>query len=210
VPELSALLRTNFAHLRIEEFGDRGLALNRIDAEADLLAPVSERNWQLKFTVAENAPATLEFKFPELLLADAKVVYRRYADADLVEVKPTLALAGITLRPRPWWHWVIGGGVIAAGISALVWWLRRKVHITESVTSEYSLPQEVTPFVVIQLLRRMESDAKLRLGEAHKSELVKTIRELEAHYFSKNRNGHAEPDLANIGREWVGRAGNGK
>jgi hypothetical protein len=210
VPDLNDLCRTNFTHLRLEELGDRGLAMDRIDAEADTLAPVSERNWLLKFTVAEDAPAGLEFKFPEPLLANAKMTYKRYADADLVEVKPALALAGLPLRLRPWWHWVAGGVVIAGGGVALLWWLRRKVHTPETRSPTYSLPAHITPFAVIQLLRRMESDASLQLGETPKTELLKTIRELEVHYFDRSKNHHAEPDLASIGREWVDRTANGK
>ncbi|MEI2726578.1 MAG: hypothetical protein V9H26_24590 [Verrucomicrobiota bacterium] len=210
VPDLNELLRTNFTHLRIEEFGDHGLALNRLDAEADLLAPVSERNWLLKFALAEDAPAALDFKFPEPVRADAKITYKRYADADLVEVKPTLALAGVPLRPRPWWHWAVGILLIAGAVAALALWLRRKAHPAATLAPAYSLPTQVTPFALIQLLRRMESDATLPLGETPRSELLKTIRELEAHYFARSRNGHAEPDLARIGREWVDRVANGK
>lgn len=210
VPDLNALLRTNYTHLRIEEFGDRGLAMNRIDAEADVLAPVSERNWLLKFTIAKDAPAALEFKFPEPLRTDAKITYKRYADADLVEVKPLLALTGVPLRPRPWWHWAVSGLVIAGGLTALGLWLRRKVHLPETAAPAYSLPMQITPFAVIQLLRRMESDDSLHLGESPRSELLKTIRDLEGHFFARSRNGHVEPDLARIGREWVSRVANGK
>lgn len=210
VPDLTTLLRTNHPHLQLEEFGDRGLALNRMDAEADVLAPVSERNWLLKFAIAEDAPAALEFKFPEPLRSDAKLTYKRYADADLVEVKPMLALAGIPLRPRPWWHWAVGGILIAGGLTALGLWLRRKVHLPETAAPAYSLPAQLTPFAVIQLLRRMESDDSLQLGESPRNELLKTIRDLEGHYFARSRNGHAEPDLARIGREWVSRVANGK
>ena len=141
---------------------------------------------------------------------DAKITYKRYADADLVEVKPTLALAGVPLRPRPWWHWAVGILLIAGAVAALALWLRRKAHPAATLAPAYSLPTQVTPFALIQLLRRMESDATLPLGETPRSELLKTIRELEAHYFARSRNGHAEPDLARIGREWVDRVANGK
>jgi hypothetical protein len=210
VPGLDELVRTNFAHLQVEELSDRGVALNRIDAEADVLAPVSERNWSLKFTVAKDAPAALEFKFPEPLVTDAKLTYKRYADADLVEVKPMLALAGVSLRPRPWWHWAIGGVVGVGLIVTAGWLLRRKVHLTETVASAYSLPSHLTPFAVIELLRRMKADEALRLDESHRTELGKTLRELEEHYFARRNNGHTDLDLAGIGRQWVSRATNGK
>lgn len=210
IPPLNELVRTNFAHLNIEEFADRGVALNRIDAEADVLAPVSERNWQIKFTVSKDAPAALEFKFPEPLVAEAKLTYKRYADADIVEVKPTLALAGVSLRPRPWWHWAVGGGVGIGLILGAGWLLRQKVKPPQVAAPVYSLPGHLTPFAVIDMLRRMKADQSLGLGEAHRSELGETIRELEEHYFARRRNGDSAPDLAGIGRQWVSRATNGK
>lgn len=210
VPPLPELLRTNFAHLRVTEFVDRGVALNRIDADADLLAPVSERNWAIKFAVTEDAPAALEFKFPEPLRPEAKLTYKRYADADIVEVKPTLALAGVSLRPRPWWHWAAGGIVGIGLIAAAAWLFRRKVHPTETAPPTYLLPAQLTPFVLIDLLRRMNADRNLPLGESHRTELGVTIRELEEHYFARRKNGQADPDLAGIGQQWVSRATNGK
>jgi hypothetical protein len=68
----------------------------------------------------------------------------------------------------------------------------------------------LTPFAVIDLLRRMEADESLRFGEMQRTQLEGTIRELEAHYFARRSNGHGDPDLAGIGSEWVTRAGNGK
>ena len=100
--------------------------------------------------------------------------------------------------------------LVLALLGGTLWWLRRKVHTTETTAPVYSLPTQITPFALIQLLRRMESDSSLQLEAAPRSELLKTIRDLEAHYFARSRNGHAEPDLASIGREWVGRAAIGK
>jgi len=210
VPPLNDLLRTNFAHLEVADFSDRGVAINQIDTEADNLAPVSERNWLIKFNVAMNAPSSLEFKFPEPILANAHVTHKRYADADLVEVPSTLALAGVSLRPRPWWHWAIGGGALAGLLAGCGWSLREKVHPQTVESAAYSLPAQITPFAVIQLLRRMQADSALRLPETQRDDLNRTLRELETHYFAKRKNGAADLDLAGIGREWVSRVENGK
>lgn len=210
VPDFGELLRTNFAGMRIEEFNDPGLALARVDVEADDLAPVSERNWLIKLAVADDAPASLAFKFPEAVPADAKMVFKRYADADLVEVQPVLALAGIPLHPRPWWHWlvlaVVGLTVIGGG---WVWW-RRHEPATASETPRYALPEHTTAFSLIALLRRMAEDPALPWKESDRAELGNNIRQLETHFFSRQRNGDPEPDLASIGRRWVDMAGNGK
>jgi len=210
VPPLNDLLRTNIVHLEVTDFSDRGVAINQIDTEADNLAPISERNWLIKFNVAKDAPSSLEFKFPEPFLADAHVTYKRYADADLVEVPSMLALAGVSLRPRPWWHWAIGGGALASLLAGFGWLLRTKAHPQKAESSAYSLPAQITPFAVIQLLRRMQADSSLRFGEMQRDELNRTIHELESHYFAKRKNGATDPDLVGIGHEWVSRAENGQ
>ncbi|MBE0542834.1 MAG: hypothetical protein IH623_15890 [Verrucomicrobia bacterium] len=210
VPELSTILRTNFPNFQIEEFSDHGLAVLQIDTEGDDLAPLSERNWLIKLRVDENAPRSLAFHFGEAALPGAKLVFKRYEDADLVEVTPTLALAGLTLRARPLWHWLLLTLVILGAAAGLTWWLRQRRPEAAQAASPYLLPEAATPFTVIGLLRRMQADASLPWPEAHRTELAQTIRKLEAHFFARERNGDPSPDLTDIGRRWVELAGNGK
>ena len=210
IPDLTALLRTNFSGLRVEELSDPGLAIARIDTEVDDLAPVSERNWVIKLAVADAAPSSLAFKFPEPTSGNVKATYKRYADADLVEVQPLLALAGVSLRPRPWWHWLIMTVVAAVVIGGGAIWLRKQKPTHTSEQRRYALPEPATAFSLIALLRRMEADPALSWNDTDRAELDESIRRLEAHYFSRQRNGHTEPDLANIGRHWVNLASNGK
>jgi hypothetical protein len=210
VPELSELVDTNFTDLHVEEISDQGLSVSSIDTDGDEVAPVTERNWLLKLRVVENAPASLAFQFPEAELAGAKMIFKRYADADLVEVEPKLALAGLALRPRPWWHWLVLGVVLLAAAGGAVWWLRRHKPQTSLEKPVYVLPEPATPFTVMSLLRRMQSDASLSWSDANRAELTQNIQRLEAHFFARERDGDPEPDLAGIGRRWVELAGNGK
>jgi hypothetical protein len=210
VPDLPTLLRTNFTGLHLEEFSDPGLAVTKIDTEGDEVMPVSERNWLLKFRVDDDARASLAFHFPEALDGGAQTIFKRYADADLVEVKPELALTGLSLRPRPWWHWLVlglGALVIATGIA--IWWARHRWTASTEQSPLYTLPEPVTPFTVISLLRRMQMDGSLRWAETNRTELEQTIQRLERHFFDRARNGDPEPDLAGIGRRWVELSGNG-
>lgn len=210
VPSFTGLLRTNFAGLRVEEVNDPGLAIARIDAEADEPAPISERNWQIKLALTEDAPASLAFKFPEPVSAGVKTVYKRYADADLVEVQPMLALAGVPLRPRPLWQWLAmaGGLIVVIGGAAL--WLRKHQPAAAVDAPHYTLPEPATAFSLISLLRRMEADPTLPWKESDRAELGQDIRQLETHFFSRKRNGNPDPDLNGIGRRWVEQASNGK
>lgn len=210
MPELPVLLRTNFTGLHIEEFSDHGLAIAQIDTEGDTVTPVSERDWLVKFRVAADAPASLAFHFPEATRADARMVFKRYADADLIEVKPAVALAGLTLQPRPWWHWLILTAVLLGVAGGAVWWLRRHKPEVSQVKPRYLMPEPTTPFTVINLLRRMHNDAALRWTDADRAELAQNIQRMEAHFFARDHNGDPEPDLNGIGRRWVELAGNGK
>jgi hypothetical protein len=204
------LVKTNFTELRVEDLSDQGLSVAQVDTEGDELAPVTERNWLLKLRVADNAPASLAFHFPQAAPAGTKMVYKRYADADLVEVEPKLALAGLTLRPRPWWHWVAAVFALAAVVGSLGWWFRRHQPKASEAAPLYLLPEPATPFTIMSLLRRMQADSSLRWSDANRAELAQNIERLESHYFSRERNGDPEPDLAGIGRRWVELAGNGK
>ena len=129
---------------------------------------------------------------------------------NLVEVQPLLALAGVSLRPRPWWHWAIvaGAGILIVGGGLI--WLRARKPIHASEKPRYTLPEPATAFSLIALLRRMEADPSLSFKPSDRAELDESIRRLEAHYFSRQRNGHGEPDLTSIGRRWVALASNGK
>jgi hypothetical protein len=209
VAELPELVKTNFTGLRIEEVTDRGTVINQVDAEGDQVLPMSERNWMFKFRVADDAPASLSFHFPEVVADGAKTVFKRYVDADLVEVDRKYALAGLNIRPRPWWHWaILAVAVIGAG-AGLTWWLKRHKPVAAQKKALYALPEPTTPFTVIGLLRQMQADASLRWTEAEKMELAESLKTLESHFFARERNGHPAPDLAGIGRRWVELAGNG-
>jgi len=118
----------------------------------------------------------------------------------------TLALAGVPLRPRPWWHWAVGGLLLGGLVLLGSWWLRRKVVESQPRAPAYALPQPASPFAVLQLLRRMEADGIFRANDSQRTELNAEILRLETHYFGRSQNGNGELDLTGVGRRWVERA----
>jgi hypothetical protein len=139
------------------------------------------------------------------------MIFKRYSDADLVEVEPTLALAGVALRRTPVWYWVLPGAVLllAAGAGVVLW--RRRVGQTEiAPASVYQRPAALTPFAVLSLLRRMQADSSIKWPGHERSELADAIRTLEGHYFERRSNGTPEPDLRRICDRWLALTHNGK
>ncbi len=203
VPELASLLRTNWTGLEITELSDNGLSISRMDTESEQLAPVSERNWLLKLRLTERATTGMTFRFAEAARPEIKQVFKRYADADLVEVDPEIALAGLPINPRPLWQKILFAALVGAGIGGSLLLVRRRVTKTAVEPPRHVLPDALTPFNVIALLRDLQADPHRRWTSTQSNELAATIQELESHFFSGRRNGHPEPDLAAIGQRWI-------
>jgi hypothetical protein len=203
VPELPTLLRTNWPGLELAELSDEGLAITHIDTEGEDVTPVSERNWLLKLQLAGKASTGMTFKFPESLRSDVKQVFKRYADADLVEVEPEIALAGVVIQPRPLWQKAVLSATIAAVFAIALLLIRRRATAQTEAAPRYVLPETLTPFNVIALLRKLKADPDRNWSEAQRTELAATIQTLESHYFSHQRNGNPEPDLKGIGTRWI-------
>jgi hypothetical protein len=205
LPELKELLDVNLPGFKMEKCEDRGLTVVKLDAEGDEVAAVSERNWLMTLAVDPPGRPPGSFSFPKAALPEAALTYKRYADADLQEVKPEVALAGLPLRPRSVWTWVgSGAGLLVLGIG-LVWWLRQGKAVAPAETAAtYSLPAQITPFTVLSLLRRMQSDEKLGLNPEQRRELGDAISGLQQYFFGRpagDRNG--KPDLEQVARRWV-------
>jgi hypothetical protein len=206
VPELADLVQTNFNGLVVDEITDQGLAITGIDTEGDNVACQSERNWILNLRVPDNAPTPFTFHFPPANRDEIAIHYKRYADADLADVEPQLALAGLSLRPRPLWHWLAGAALVLAACGAGWWWTRTHAPALQSAVPTYRLPTHVTPFSVIGLLQRMESDGSIRWSDPDRAELQRTVDSLKHRFFDRVAD-PSQPDLDRIGRDWIDRAG---
>jgi hypothetical protein len=206
VPPFDALFDFAPTAFKIDELIDGGAAVQRFDSEGDQLAGASERNWTIKLSADPSTGRTAVFQFPKPKQPDLKVTYKRYQDADLVEVAPELAVAGLPLQPRQIWKWVAVAIVVLVLICWLVVRLRRQpAHAATAAT--YNLPATVTPFTALELLRKMLADERLKFSKEHRTELAESIAGIEAYYFARTRNGHTAPDLDSIGRHWITRAG---
>jgi hypothetical protein len=96
--------------------------------------------------------------------------------------------------------------LLVAAVVGIV--LGRRKPRGDAVGTGYALPRSVTAFSVLQLLRKIESDAGIRLDEGQRGELRGMIDAVERRYFAKQNgdgNGHANGDLHRLAEQWVAR-----
>lgn len=204
VPNLDALLNLDLAPLILDPVPDQSVSINRLDAQGDSIAALSERIWTATYRLPKDAPASRNFRFPPARKPDTSVTYKRYIDADLVEVAPQVALAGVPLgRPSvAQWLWPAAGGVLLAWILTLI--LRRRPKPEAAVAGGYRIPDPLTAFTLVALLDRMSRDSTLTLDPAHREELKTTIAALQQRYFSADvPQAQSTPDLREMADRWV-------
>ena len=202
-PALDKLVDLNIPGFEIAKNEDQGLSIARVESDAERVNAVSERTWllSLKPKAAAGEPST--FKFPEPSALVTKSVFKQYDDADLKEVENEIAMAGIVLNPQPVWPWITGGVVIVAlGLFGLR--LAKRGHGETEAAPVYNVPEDCTPFAVIDLLQRIDAAPPRALADSHRNQLRSTISDLEKIHFAPDApaaNGHG--DLQAIARDWV-------
>lgn len=210
LPELADVLDVNIPGFAVEKIADQGLSINRMDTEGERPTPISERSWLVSLTAAQSGAskqAARIFRFPQPRKPDFKVSYKQYSDADVTDVDPSVALAGLPLdRSRPWLAIVIGLGVCALVVAMSVITYRRRSRAAPREAPLYHVPHTLTPFTVIELLQQIASDARVGLSTEHRQRLLKEVLHLEERFFSPTSNGEAPPDLSAIARHWVSQA----
>lgn len=203
LPELKDLLDVSLAGFTITKTNDSSVNVTKLDTEGDDLASLTERSWVFELRPEGQGKGPALFRFPPAKAKGIELTYKRYADADLVEVKPELALAGLRLRPDFTWLWVLLGLAMAGGAATFAVRRRLAVRPAEAGEAAYAMPAQVTPFTALTLLRRIQADDRLALADERRGELARTIRELEQGYFARPTNGSPNGDLTRLLQTWL-------
>ncbi|MDQ3623043.1 MAG: hypothetical protein M3463_11210 [Verrucomicrobiota bacterium] len=206
VPELASLLELHPAEFTVAKIEDPGVSLSKLSLEGDQVAAVSDRTWRVELTAGDKGALPRAFQFFKAKRDDLKLDYKRYADADLVAVEPNVALAGVALGPSRTWQWVTAGILLLSVLAAGVWKAVRRKPAAVEPSARYVLPQTITPFSVLSLLRRIHQDPQLPLPAQRRTELTETIAGLERHYFAHAGSNGASPNVEAIARHWVASA----
>lgn len=205
LPELDALVELKHAGFDITETEDMDVSVIKFDEEASIPLVATERTWTVTFA-ARNDLKQLpeEFTFATVLGGgdEAELTYQRFVDADLATVGPLVVFEeryGKVAGAGPW-PWIIGLGALAG-----LWLAARQISArraaARAIPARYSIPEELSPFSVLGLLRQIEASGGI--SDDFRSELLSEIAQLETHYFRDDSA--TAPDLTHIAHTWVSR-----
>ncbi|MCC6406868.1 MAG: hypothetical protein IT453_06865 [Planctomycetes bacterium] len=199
VPELERLVDFAPEGFDVAKTDDGGLSIAKFDEDGERVQ--SERLWTLTLQAKpelERLPTT--FAFATAKAPETAMERFRYVDADLAKAEPTVQLEQVYGETsKSWLGWTLGGVVLV--IVGLVLWSRRERTVVLQ-PQRYRVPDPVTPFTVLGLLREIESHDGL--DASSKRELATTIATLEEGYFADKPGDR--PDLRSIAETWAGRA----
>ena len=171
VPDLDKILDVQPAGFELDKTDDQGLSVSKFDPDSEGNVVDSERTWLVHFRGAPiESEAPKEFKFAAAKVDGAEMIYQRYVDADLAKVGPVVALESRYGEPTYAWAWRLGGGLLVAvlALGALVAFLRSRPKRARA--ARFAMPEVVTPFSVLGLLREIEH--KNGLSAPQKGELA--------------------------------------
>ena len=198
MPRLDDLVDLEIPGFQQQEVEGGDLAVTQFDKEADDTVIASERVWLITMHAddAEQVPET--FRFAKAKMVVKENVYQRYEDADLVAVEPEISLAARYGEDDYAWAWIplVALGVVVVGGVLAARFARRT---RDQAPQRFHVPQQITPFSVLGLLRDIQHNNGL--DDAEHRELADSIDRLERHYFAAPDTD--EPDLQGIATTWV-------
>ncbi len=202
VPQLDQLVKLQPDQFEVTAVEDEGVSVSRFDPESEQTAVLSERSWLVSLTAKEGlAELPTQFQFAELLLPVKESLYQRYVDADLVAVEPTVSLEQrYGTVSHAWGYWLLACCALAVLGGGVLWAVLRRAPDVDQ--KRFQLPEPLTPFTVIGLLRNIQSNNGL--DDSGRRELQESIADLEQAYFAAEGRAHA--DLEQLARHWVARS----
>ncbi len=202
VPPLDQLLDLDAEGFEHVKSTDQGVSIEEFSQEAADTTILSERMWTVEYRADDTAAPPEQFTYPAAFIEPVEITRQRYVDADLEEVESTVPLVQRYAVPSRTWLWLtlLAIGLVASIIAGAVVLGKRKAITQE--TRLYELPERITPFTVIGLLKQLHLNNGL--SREKQQELDVCIQQLERHYFLEPEL--TDVDLESIARQWLSQA----
>ncbi|MEQ1630901.1 MAG: hypothetical protein ABL997_00915, partial [Planctomycetota bacterium] len=199
-PKLSDLVDVAPQDFEVSNIDDSGPMVTRFDPDGATDTILAERTFTVSLTAKPNLPARpTTFAFPTAKREGLTMLRQRYADADLVAAEPVVQLLEQYGAPRSNWAWYAGGAAVLL-LLVLGFGMRRKP--TAVLVTGLQIPQQVTPFTVLGLLRQIHASGGL--DDAAARELTAAMTRIESGYFATEAD--EAVDLHALATDWVARA----
>ena len=198
IPNFEELLKLEDQSFEVIEEQDQGVSVSAFDPESNDIQMVTEREWLIELKAGDKAGMPKSFQFCSAVNDDTKLVFKRYEDADLVEVEQTVSLENQYGQTSKAWIYWLAGGIPVAILFVVLLALVMRAPAAVSVT-KYSRPDEITPLSVISLLKQIRGETKL--GEDKRAQLDDAIDRIEQ-YFFYTENGEV-PELNKETEHWL-------
>ena len=181
VPNLEEILDLGPVGFDLVEPEDENVSVSQFDPDSDDTVIVSERSWMVTMHAQTNLPERpTTFQFGEPKLAVAENIYQRYDDADLLSVDRNISLLEKYGETNYAWLWPVMA-LLAAGLVTVLLVVLSPRRTQQTAAPRFALPDEITPFTVLGLLRQIERNNGFDVNR--KQELATCISRLEQHYF---------------------------
>jgi hypothetical protein len=193
------------------EVSDNGLVITELLSDGGKPRPKADRNWQFTYTRRKDLRGDAVLRFPALTagIEAASLEYQHYRDADLVDLSPQDAAAGVRLTGgvRSGIRNALLSVLLAGVVLAAFVLLRRRQKPGRPTEPGIALPSRITPFSVVAFLRRIQQQAGTRLDAAARAELQGEIRRIEGAYFSSEAATADPAELRAVAQKWLSVAG---
>jgi hypothetical protein len=201
VPDLDHIVDVKQAEFDVVNVEDQGVSVSKFDAESDHNVIASERTWLVTMHAKEGlAELPTKFRFAAAARNVAEMTYQRYEDADLATAEREISLEARYGEPTRRWPWVLGA-VVGVAIALVIGVVLRPRHKLEVARARFQMPESITPFTVLGLLKQI--DENNGLDGVGRDELHSSINRIERFYF--DRGSDEQPDLNQIAETWVRR-----
>ncbi|MDZ4773965.1 MAG: hypothetical protein SGI72_12620 [Planctomycetota bacterium] len=196
VPTFDAIATFAPSGFDVARENDHGPSIVKFDEDG--VSMLTERSWTIQLRAKDGlAERPSRFEFATARLPVATNEHFRYADADLATVGAVVDLEARYGTPRRVWPWVLLGVIVVASLA--YFGLRSRPRTVAVETARFRVPEMVTPFTVLGLLREIKTENGL--APADHEAIAREIDSLESHYFGEARA--PEPDLKAVAQRWV-------